>query len=315
LTYAFRIRFHRSPTDTVNIDARLLDLPSFGQGQRVQLRARDKGKVIKDSERLVLVGEGFDSEEAATLAGNLYGRVLLRTMAHVRVGADFGDRAPKGSFTKNGLEWLESQRGERILNDVHGMMVFVADPWPKFASTDATALRGAPQDRFERSFRRGLETDVAMTEQERIAFEVFNASFFQPSADARFLLRVMAIEALLAPRPRPDAVLQHVESLIAATEAEPSLPTADRQSLLGSLRWLRQESISRSGRHLAESKLSGRKYQDRSPAQFFSDCYTVRSNMVHGLLPFPTRDEVDRLSAGLELFVADLLSGSLVDVE
>jgi hypothetical protein len=37
--------------------------------------------------------------------------------------------------------------------------------------------------------------------------------------------------------------------------------------------------------------------------------------MVHGLLPFPTRDEVDRLSAGLELFVADLLSGSLVDVE
>lgn len=64
---------------------------------------------------------------------------------------------------------------------------------------------------------------MELTPKERIAFEVFNASFFQPSADARFLLRVMAIEALLEPRPRDAAARQHVESLIAATQAEPSL--------------------------------------------------------------------------------------------
>ncbi|MPZ16429.1 MAG: hypothetical protein GEV06_00730 [Luteitalea sp.] len=158
MRYAFRIRFHRSPTDSINIEAPTVDLPSLAPGDRVQLRAWDKDKAVKDSERLVLIGEGFASEETATRAGDLYWRVLLRTMAHVRVGADFGDRAPKGAFTTYGLQWLEAQRGERVLNDVHGMMVFAADPWPRFASTSATALRGVPPDRFERTFRRALET-------------------------------------------------------------------------------------------------------------------------------------------------------------
>lgn len=281
----------------------------------MRLQAHDSSKAIKDSDRLSLVGEGFDTEQAATAVGDRYARALLRTMAHVRVGVDFRGRAPKSAFTKYGLEWFESQRSERVLNDMHGMMVFVAEPWPRFASMTGTAVRGTPQDRFERTFRRGLESDLPITPKEQIAFELFNGSFFQPSADARFLLRVMTVEVLLEPRPRPDPVRRHVESLITATEAESSLPIAERESLLGSLRWLRQESIRRAGKHLAESRLAGRQYLDRSPEEFFSDCYTVRSNMVHGLLLFPSREVVDRLSAGLALFISDLLADPLADVD
>lgn len=315
LKYAFRVRFRRSPRDTLNAAVPALDLPSPGLDQPVRLRAWNKKSSIEKCPQLVLVGEGFVSEAQAAAVGERYTHVLMRTLAHLRVGADFGTRAAKSWLTKSGLAWLEQQGGERVLNDIHGLMVFPAEPWPRFASATVDAIRGVPQDRFERTFQRGLETATALSEREQVALEVFNASFFQSSADARFLPLVTAVEALMEPEPRTAGVLRHVESPIAATAAAESLPTEERESLLGSLQWLRQESISRTGKKLAEGRLGGRTYLDQPPGKFFLHCYSVRGRLVHGRRPFPTREEIDSLAAGLELFVGDLLSGPLVDVE
>ncbi len=315
MKYAFRVRFTRSPRDAVNADVPALDLPSPGAEQSVQLLAAAKESSIKDSPTLLLVGEGFSSETEATTVGDLYTRVLVRTLAHLRVGVDFGARAARSVFTKFGLAWIEKQVQQRVLIDVHGLMVFPAEPWPKFAAVTLEAVRGVPRDRFERSFRRGLETGATIDDREQVALELFNASFFQASPDGRFVLLFMAVEALLQPDSRPAPVLQYVESLIAATKAQKCLPVNERDSLLGSLQWLRLESISRTGKKLAERRLAGRAYQNHDPAQFFSECYSVRNRLVHGQLPFPTREEVDGLAAGLEQFVADLLAGPLLDVE
>lgn len=49
-------------------------------------------------------------------------------------------------------------------------------------------------------------------------------------------------------------------------------------------------------------------YESRSAKVFFAYCYQMRSNLVHGNLPYPTFEEVSRVCGALEVFVSDLLT-------
>lgn len=315
MTHAFRIRVVRAPGDTVNADAPTLDLPSLAAGESVTLKALPSGTSVKAAKALVVVGSGFPSEAEAIVNGERYSRALLRTLAHLRIGCDFGGRSPSGVVTTVGLKWLEDQAQQRVLNDVHGLMVFDSEPWPKFASIHADAVRGVPRERFERVLLVNLQADSAVSPRERVAFDLFNASYFQPSVDAILVLRMMAVEALLEPSLRVASALRHVDQLIAATQAEKSLEQDEQESLLGSLGWLRKDSIGRTGRRFAEARLPGRKYLEMPPGQFFAECYSLRSRLVHADHAFPSRNEVTRVAGGLELFVSDLLAGPAIDVQ
>jgi hypothetical protein len=118
----------------------------------------------------------------------------------------------------------------------------------------------------------------------------------------------MATETLINLQPRTPEVQAHVDNLIALTR-EADLPANERQSILGTLKWLHDESISQGGRRLAR-KLGNRLYADESPERFFTSCYSIRSGLAHGHHPRPS---VDGRVAALETFVADLLSAELLD--
>jgi hypothetical protein len=145
---------------------------------------------------------------------------------------------------------------------------------------------------------------------ERLSFDLYSGSFFQPSADARFLMLMMALETLLDFHPRSPAARAHVQAIIEATNSA-ELPKSERVSLTGSLSWLLDESIGQAGRRLAK-KLEPRRYGGKAPGAFFTECYGMRSALVHGRVPRPTRDEVGMLAAPLEMFVGHLLSGELL---
>jgi hypothetical protein len=210
---------------------------------------------------------------------------------------------------------LGAQSGLRVLNDVHGLMVYESEPPPRFAAISADALRGVPQDHFEKIFSHALVRPRVINERERLSLELFNASFFQKSADSRFLVLVMAVEALLEPSLRSSAALLHVESLIAATNRPESLSPEEKQSLLGALSWLRYESINQTGRRLAEKYLGGQVYMNMKPPSFFSYCYNLRSRLVHSEHPLPPQQEIGAAVAQLEMFVSDILSGELREVK
>lgn len=44
-----------------------------------------------------------------------------------------------------------------------------------------------------------------------------------------------------------------------------------------------------------------------SAPKFFTHCYKLRSDLVHGKFPPPSRDTIDRAAENLESFVSDLL--------
>jgi hypothetical protein len=102
-----------------------------------------------------------------------------------------------------------------------------------------------------------------------------------------------------------------VASLIEQTKSS-SLPVKERNSILGSLRLLRRESINQAGKRFTAERLGGRVYGDRTAPDFFSYCYQMRSNLVHGNLPVPTFEEVGGVAATLEVFVSDLLTGPVL---
>jgi hypothetical protein len=262
-----------------------------------------------------LKSEGWSSPEEAAVAGAKYTEALVRSLARLRIGADFGSRAPKSVVTLAGLAMLEAQTGQRCLNDVHGLMVYESDPPPRFASSRVDFVRGVPKDRFERVFSYAAEHPRELSDRERLSLDLFNASYFQNSADSRFLMLVIAVEALLVPPPRSLAATAHVDALIRMTRESDKLSTQEQNSLIGSLKWLSHESINQTGRALAEERLGSRKYADKEPAAFFSYCYDLRSRLVHGKPPFPTQQEIRSAVGQLEVFVSDLLAGELLDVQ
>lgn len=278
----------------------------------ITMRSYSVDEPIADAKDLLLMGSGYPSSDLAADAARRTVGYFQMAFARLRIGADFGRRAPAGGGLGGEFRaQLEEETGRPLLDDVHGAMIFPCEPSPRFfrafgGSITLTQSEAALRAELEQAAVR----DTIPSEAEDIAYDLFSASFaVAPNADARFLMLMMALETLIEVQERPAAVTEHVDALIKATE-ETTFPTeqgdAERRSLLGSLRLLRRESISRAGKRLARG-LGDRQYMGERPEVFFVRSYEIRSRLVHGYVPRPARQDVDIRAASLEVFVSDLL--------
>lgn len=169
-------------------------------------------------------------------------------------------------------------------------------------------------EKFLEVFDHTLRHPREITNRERVSMELFNASFFQRTADARFILLMSGLEALIEQGPRSDTVAKHVQMLMAKTENAIDLSPQEKSALKGGIGQLKRESIRQAGKKLVHEKLSSKTYSNHPPSEFFGNCYTLRSRLVHGDHPLPTREEVDGAAAQLEVMISDLLSYDLLDV-
>lgn len=74
---------------------------------------------------------------------------LKPTLAHLRVGAEFGARAGRSFVTKFGFDALEREVGGPVVNDEPGLTTFRSNPRPRFVSVGARAVRHASQEQLE----------------------------------------------------------------------------------------------------------------------------------------------------------------------
>jgi hypothetical protein len=96
-----------------------------------------------------------------------------------------------------GLKWLEEQHGARILNNAHGTIVYECEPPPRFVHQEVSAVVGKPEGRAIAALRAASQLGIQTTDQEKLAYDLYSGSFFQPAADARFLMLMMALETLI----------------------------------------------------------------------------------------------------------------------
>jgi hypothetical protein len=309
--YGFRVPFRMAPRSLLDLPEPSHDL-EVEDGIRVWLAAVEPSGPLRDALRLSIRGEGYESESSAHEAGERWRDIVCRGLARLHLAADFEERASGvGGLTEVGEQWYAEQLGHPVKSDVPGVTTFRSDPGLKFVLTRADGCRRPSPQQSASVFDAAASMDSSrLTPVERLAFDLYSGSFFQPSADARLLMLTMAIETLLDLQPRSPATQAHVQALIDATAAA-DLPTSERNSLSSSLSWLLDESIGQAGRKLARG-LEPRTYADLKPSLFFTKCYEIRSALVHGRVPRPDRAEVDLMAAQLEMFVGHLLSGDLL---
>ncbi len=278
---------------------------------RVWLAAVEPDRLLRDALQVVIRGEGYESEDTALEAAERWRDVVSRALARVHLGADFGERMAYGQLTESGERWYAAQFGHYpVMSDVPGVTVFPSNPDLRFVRSHVEICRRPSPEQSVAVFGAAELLGSRLSPAERLAFNLYSGSFFQSSADARLLMLMMAVETMLELQPRSVAARAHVQALIDATAAA-DLTEVECQSLTGSLSWLVDESIGQAGRRLAK-RLEPRQYGGRAPSAFFTQCYTMRSALVHGAFPRPTRTEVDSLAAPLEVFVGHLLSGDLL---
>jgi hypothetical protein len=106
--------------------------------------------------------------------------------------------------------------------------------------------------------------------------------------------------------PRSAQAVEHVEGLIHSTRNS-GLPKSEKDSLLGSLSRLKQDSISRRGKALIDEQIGEKEYDDKAAKDFFQHCYYVRSDLVHNGAPSDESLDVGRLVTQLDQLVADLM--------
>ena len=303
--YTFRHRFRLGDRVRIQADAEALLLTTPEDGEDVRLRSRNNGTPLKDAEDVVVLGVSYATADAARAARVHWRGILEKAFSSVKIGADFGDRSPGGGITEAGRQLFGDNAGREVLNDDHALMVFETSRAPLFASFSAKGLVGRSVDGLLAAVAAARSVDPP-TARESLAFDLFSASFSERSGDARLVTLVTAVETLIECGSRPDAVVTHINDLIAQTNAS-ALQRNEIDPLVGALRKLREESITNAGRRLAAT-LGDRRYMDEEPAQFFSRTYDLRSRLVHGAVPRPTLGEVNQRVGHLELFVGDLLS-------
>lgn len=309
--YSFRLRFNRCAHVTVNIDSSEFVLAQPSASQTVVLASGEKNKPIKSALTLVLKSDGWPSEESALQNGQRFSNALKRSFAKLGVGANYGEFGPKGAITKAGSIYFEESSGERVLDDAHGLMVYSSLPEPQFGKVSITPLVGKPEVRLAEAFREALALQRDFDEREKVAFQLFNSSFFQETPISRFILLVMTIEAFLVSEPRSIKVREHVQTLIDQTKNSEELTDEEKQSLMSQMGRLKEESIKQAGRRLSRDRLGARKYEGQSASDFFARCYDLRSSLVHGDWNTGLRQNCERVVSTLEIFVTDILSAPL----
>jgi hypothetical protein len=139
MNYSFRIRFKIDPKKTLNTELDEIELPKVVADTPLKLISPRKDKSINDAEELILSQNGYASAAEAQLAGEQSQIVLMLALARKRIGVNFGSRAPKEIGTNAGfilrypgMSLFEELWGEpRVLENVHGLMVYESEPKPK----------------------------------------------------------------------------------------------------------------------------------------------------------------------------------------
>ena len=312
--YAFRIKLPKASSASLRIDSPHFEWPLGDDLPVLRLSSGGSDVPISDAKVLYFTSDGWPDKDSAVTAGARYVGVLARTFARLRLGVDYGDRAPVGGgFSDWVIRKISEEQGLRVINERPGIMVYESEPAPVFAGGSGALSSDIHVRQFETVFAAALKDPQPLSAHERVAIALYNAAFFEVSQDARFLLNMMALEALIEPGDRSAEARAHVDYLIELTRSSSVLPSRDRDSLCGVLNGLKRESIGQAARALV-AQLAGREYAEMQPVAFFTHCYSLRSRLVHGDRNLPSYDEVSCAAANLEIMVSDLLAGELRDV-
>lgn len=307
--FNFRLRFHLPNSGRIGFDGEELLVLEETNGKRLRLRSGALGTPIKEHSQAALIGGPYSSAEEAREAAERAKKALLTWAVQQRIGIDLGDGRQRSFLTNAGREMIESELKRPVRNDVHGIDVYEHQENLMFISMHLDATLSKSPETFSEQIATAFRNSLVLTEKQILAAELYCASFFDVSFRSRLITLVTAVEALLEPALRS----QYAQTLVSTMETmvrQTAIDESTKEAMIGSLQWLRQDSIGQAGRDLCTRFLGSTEYFGMVASRFFSYCYELRSQILH--FGKPTEGAVDLLtvSNACQAFVADLLLAS-----
>lgn len=277
-----------------------------GSGFEVILSAIESESLYKTSDFTIQV-DGLATWESAQESAPVFEAALKRALVSTGVGGDLGERSASSFLTEYGCRYFAEKLGVPVVeHDRLGAHVYEVGSRPKYVGFKADPRIGRSTDRLGEEFIRSCGLGP-LNPRQKVAFDLFSTSQFLPEADGRFLLLFMALEALVELQPRDEAAQTLVDELEGITRDALGLGDADRSSILGSLGWLRKESIRQGGlrvcRELGDCEIDG-----WAPSDLYNESYRVRNGLTHPRGSLPTREAVSNLIGPLQKLVQAMMA-------
>lgn len=276
--YKFRFKFILSDSIYFNVNETSL---CFNIASKEYILKSAEEKNISNSSVLILSGTGFNTREEAQLCGSHLMNVFRMYSIRSKFGLNLGNNNINGGFTDYFRDLIYKETGQIILNEIDGLMVYEDKPNIKVASFSANAVLTKDIGPLIEEVEKFHDNYINLSDNLLYAIEFYNLTHFNPSTRVKFLLYVITIETLIKAKDRREDVINHVNTLIALTRDNKSLQDDEIQSLISSLGYLRMKSISESGRNLVNFYLGEKSYYGKRASKFFTDCYNIRSKLVH----------------------------------
>jgi len=263
-------------------------------------------KKINESSKLIVGGTGFNSVHEAYSKGQTIMNILRLYSVVQRTGVNLGNNMVNGGISDYFKDTIYKETGIVALNEINGLMACEDAEHIKVASVSLgnDIILYKSLDGFKKIIESNYDKTLDFSDKLVNAIDFYNLAMFITTPRLKFLLFVIAIEALIEKKRRTSVEIEHVAALIKLTKDNLALSIPERSSMLGSLKDLKNQSISQSGRELVENILGEKIYSSKPASQFLTQCYSLRSSLVHN----GTWDEKNNaLAYELERMVVDLL--------
>jgi hypothetical protein len=257
-------------------------------------------------QQLALKSGAFESSAEALAAGQRATAGLLLSSLRQGYGVSINARVAGGGVTANGKKWLAQDRFDTVLDDTYGLVVFQDIGRVGFVSVgEAEARITGPVARFAEAMSTGIADAIRWDERLLVSYDLYANSRFENSSRARFLLLIMAVEALAEQSARTEPEIVLIDGLLKIV-AKAGLPAQQREALVSGIGKLKRVSIGYACRTYLASAVSSTCVSDQGAPEYFAECYRIRGRVVHGGAS-PNARELANYSAMLEPTVRELL--------
>jgi len=315
-TYAFRLKCHLPATRDLAGDTPVEF--SIGESGHLVSVSVPKKKDVTETGEVVFCGTKLGNKaEAEDVGKRLKNAVVLASLS-VGLGIDVGqDKPGEGAF---GFAFYAGDKkvtvtpgphnkldGDTIMvDDVHGLIIH-PDRKKTFCYSFKISEPVTPVStkEFVEAIRNFYSLNKPLSGQEKLALELFNASYYGSSSRTRFLTLMSVIEVLAESERLSEDACMLIDRLLYETN-NADLVDFEREDLINRLAFLKRESISRACQKLLEQRLGV------NAKGALKKYYNVRSKMLHEGKFVEQTDFVDMLRT-LEIMVSGLLQAEIFD--
>jgi hypothetical protein len=308
-TFQFRLTFSVKGGTLVDSDSESIQIDLLDDQRALSLAALH-AESLSDANWLALVGRGYETEDDARRAGQRARELLQFAQVERRTDLDLGNDQKSGHMSDATKEKGESLAEEeiKVYDPVHGLAIYPEDPEPRVYHVRADFTVEQQWDRDLKDLLSDLhDSGLSLGKRESLACSIYGTAQSAKSQRATFLFLVTAIESLLEPGRRSAKAVSLVEKFIEEVRSS-DLERSERDSLADTLKWLKQDSITRTGVQLVEQHLGQKKYDGKKAPSFFRECYSIRSQLLHEGEPEDGSVDLPQLVNSLDEMVSDLLN-------